>query len=172
MLNKIFQAIDSIILTLITNFEGQLGSKLRYHYYSSKLAKCSGYFDSFPGFVIANPNLVSIGKKCSFNRGVYINAGPKGRICIGDNVMVGPYTFMRSSNHIYGDVSKTIKAQGHVDGDIYIGNDVWVGGHVAILKGVKINDHSIVAAHSLVNKDVPPYEVYGGVPAKRIKRRK
>ncbi len=54
---------------------------------------------------------------------------------------------------------------------IVIGNDVWIGANVAIMDGVKIGDGAIVAANALVNKDVEPYTIVGGVPAKPIKKR-
>ncbi|MBL7474043.1 CatB-related O-acetyltransferase [Robertkochia sp. 1368] len=54
---------------------------------------------------------------------------------------------------------------------IIIGNDVWIGAEVSIIEGVKIGDGAIIAARSLVTKDIPPYSVYGGIPAKFIKSR-
>ncbi|VAW11535.1 Chloramphenicol acetyltransferase [hydrothermal vent metagenome] len=54
---------------------------------------------------------------------------------------------------------------------IIIGNDVWIGANVAIMDGVKIGDGAIVAANALVNKDIEPYTIVGGVPAKPIKKR-
>lgn len=54
---------------------------------------------------------------------------------------------------------------------VEIGNDVWIGTDVGILEGVKIGDGAIVAAGALVNQDVPPYAIVGGVPAKVIKYR-
>ncbi|MDD4938256.1 MAG: CatB-related O-acetyltransferase [Candidatus Shapirobacteria bacterium] len=55
---------------------------------------------------------------------------------------------------------------------ITIGDDVYIGYNVTILGGVKIGNGSIIAANSLVNKDIPPYTIYGGVPAKFIKNKK
>lgn len=52
-----------------------------------------------------------------------------------------------------------------------IGNDVWIGAHAVVLKGVHIGDGAIVAAGAVVTKDVPPYAIVGGVPAKVIKFR-
>jgi len=52
-----------------------------------------------------------------------------------------------------------------------IGNDVWIGANVLIFSGVEIGDGAIVAAGSLINKDVPPYAIVGGVPAKIIRYR-
>ncbi len=56
-------------------------------------------------------------------------------------------------------------------GDIIIGNDVWIGYEAVIMSGVTIGDGAVVGARALVTKDVPPYTVVGGVPAKVIKRR-
>ena len=56
-------------------------------------------------------------------------------------------------------------------GDIEIGNDVWIGLNVIILTGVKIGDGAVIAAGSVVAKSIPPYCIYGGVPAKMIKFR-
>lgn len=54
---------------------------------------------------------------------------------------------------------------------IIIGNDVWIGANVSIMDGVEIGDGAIIAANALVNKDVKPYTIVGGVPAKIIKKR-
>lgn len=56
-------------------------------------------------------------------------------------------------------------------GDIVVGNDVWIGRESIIMPGVKIGDGAIIAAYSVVVKDVPAYTVYGGNPAKFIKDR-
>lgn len=56
-------------------------------------------------------------------------------------------------------------------GDIVIGNDVWIGYEAVILAGVTIGDGAIIGARTLVTKDVPPYTVVGGMPAKEIRKR-
>ena len=56
-------------------------------------------------------------------------------------------------------------------GDIVIGNDVWIGYEAVILAGVTIGDGAIIGTHAVVTKDVPPYTIVGGVPAKPIKKR-
>ena len=53
----------------------------------------------------------------------------------------------------------------------YIGNDVWIGSDVKIISGIRIGDGAIIGANSLVTKDIPSYEVWGGTPAKKIKDR-
>jgi len=56
-------------------------------------------------------------------------------------------------------------------GDIVIGNDVWIGYETVIMAGVHIGDGAIIAAHAVVTKDVPPYTIVGGTPAKEIRKR-
>ena len=56
-------------------------------------------------------------------------------------------------------------------GDIVIGNDVWIGYEAVVMSGVTIGDGAIIAARAVVTKDVPPYTIVGGVPARRIRRR-
>ena len=56
-------------------------------------------------------------------------------------------------------------------GDIVIGNDVWIGYEAVILSGVHIGDGAIIATRAVVTKDVPPYTIVGGIPAKAIKKR-
>ena len=56
-------------------------------------------------------------------------------------------------------------------GDIVIGNDVWIGYEAVILAGVTVGDGAVIAARAVVTKDVPPYTIVGGVPARPIRRR-
>lgn len=56
-------------------------------------------------------------------------------------------------------------------GDIIIGNDVWIGYAAVIMSGVTIGDGAIIGARSVVTKDIPPYTIVGGVPARQIRRR-
>lgn len=62
------------------------------------------------------------------------------------------------------------KEQKYVEGkyQVKVGNDVWIGARVTVLDGVSIGDGAVVAAGALVNKDIEPYAIYGGVPAKKI----
>ena len=56
-------------------------------------------------------------------------------------------------------------------GDIVIGNDVWIGYEAVIMAGVTIGDGAIIGTRAVVTKDVPPYTIVGGVPAKEIRKR-
>ncbi len=72
---------------------------------------------------------------------------------------------------VFLNKNKLIKFQGHTERDIIIGDDVWIGYGAQIMSGVTIGRGAVVAAGAVVTKDIPPYEVWGGVPAKKIKER-
>ncbi len=107
-----------------------------------------------------------IGKFCSIASGTKFIMGPANhRLC-----SVTTYPF-----HVFGGVWEA-RTPAHLSqlpqkGDIVIGNDVWIGRESVIMPGVKIGDGCIIAAYSVVTKDVPPYTVVGGNPAKPIKKR-
>jgi acetyltransferase-like isoleucine patch superfamily enzyme len=58
-----------------------------------------------------------------------------------------------------------------VDGDITVGNDVWLGAGVIVTAGVTIGDGAVIAAGAVVTKDIPPYTIAGGIPAKPLRER-
>jgi acetyltransferase-like isoleucine patch superfamily enzyme len=103
--------------------------------------------------------------------GAYSFVGCSGRIDIGDDVMIGPRITLIAENHAFADASRPMKEQGVTNKGITIGNDVWIGACVTILDGVTIADHSIIAAGSVVTRDVPPYAIVAGVPARPLKSR-
>ncbi|WP_270504560.1 acyltransferase [Paraclostridium sordellii] len=96
-------------------------------------------------------------------------------IIIGDNVMFGPGVTIITGDHRIDELGKYMinvhEKLPENDKDVIIENDVWIGSNVTILKGVTIGQGSVIASGSLVNKDVEPYSVFAGVPAKKIKMR-
>ena len=71
----------------------------------------------------------------------------------------------------WGLDAKDIRQAWDKRGDIVIGNDVWIGYEAVILSGVTVGDGAVIGARAVVTKDVPPYTVVGGVPAKPIRKR-
>lgn len=107
------------------------------------------------------------------NSGIGINCELYGPITIGDNVMMGPEVVIYTSGHKFDRLDITMIEQGSTDTEpVVIGSDVWIGRRVMIMPGVKIGDGCVIGAGAVVTKDVPPYSVVGGVPAKVIKTRK
>ena len=106
-----------------------------------------------------------IGKRCFFNHNCSITAANK--IEIGDNCVFANNVVIVDHDHLVRDrgITKDLTSS-----PIHIGNNVWCGANVTILKGVHIGDGAIIAAGAVVTKDVEEHSVYGGVPAKLIKR--
>ncbi|WP_251026951.1 DapH/DapD/GlmU-related protein [Bacillus sp. ISL-46] len=129
----------------------------------SAMIRPSGYYKGILGEGLKVGNNSSIG---AMN---YI--GPAGYISIGNNVMLGPNVSMSSENHIYINTEKPIKEQGVERKGIFIEDDCWIGTGAIILDGVRIGRGSVVAAGSVVTKDIPPYSIVAGIPAKIIKSR-
>lgn len=92
-------------------------------------------------------------------------------VTIGDHVIMGPDIKIYSRNHKSDRVDIPIQHQGKEFLRTKVGNDVWIGANVIIVAGVTIGNHCIIAAGSVVTKDVEDYSVVGGCPAKLIKKR-
>jgi len=140
------------------------------------------------------PNKVSIGSKCiiednvvfkipkPFNTDNYIEIGDRvfigmscqfncnTRIKIGDDSMVASNTTFVDTGHETNPGFK-INEQALIVGEIIIGKDVWIGTGCKVLKGVTIGNGSIVGAGSVVNKPIPDYQIWAGVPARFIRNR-
>ena len=103
--------------------------------------------------------------------GIGVNASVRGPLIIGNNVMMGPDVVIITSSHNFDRTDIPMRFQGSNKKPVSIGNDVWIGQRVVILQGVNIGDGAIIAAGAVVTKDVPPYTIVGGIPAKIIKSR-
>ena len=93
-----------------------------------------------------------------------------GPVTMGNHIILAQHVVMSGLNHIYEDVSKPIVDQNVRTAPIVIEDDCWIAANVVITAGVTIGKHSIVAAGSVVTKDVPPFSIAAGNPAKVIKR--
>ena len=112
-----------------------------------------------------------IGENCNF--GAYNHLTCANKIMIGNGVLTGKWVTITDNSH--GDTRyetlqiPPLKRRIESKGPVIIGNNVWIGDKATILPGVTIGDGSIVAANAVVTKDVPPYSVVAGIPAKIIK---
>lgn len=92
-----------------------------------------------------------------------------GPVEIGNNVLIAQNVVISGLDHKYEEIERTILEQGVCFSKIDISDDVWIGANSVITRGVKIGKHSIIAAGSVVTKNVGEYTVVGGVPAKIIR---
>lgn len=89
-------------------------------------------------------------------------------IDIGDDCIIAPYVHIIAGNHRFDDANRPINEQGGVSKSIHIGKDCWIGSRAIVLGGVAIGDGSVVGAGAVVTKNVPPYSIVVGVPAKVV----
>ncbi len=174
-MKRVFKYLHSIVIIVLCKI-----------YYRKKI-KVS-LFNSLEGkfkIDIKDNGKIEIGKKIMTRGPVYLNALKDGKlnignevffnhncsitamdsISIGNNCMFGNNIVIVDHNHI--NTNKELQA--YKTKPIIIKNNVWVGANSTILGGITIGDGAIVAANSLVNKSIPDGEVWGGVPAKKIK---
>lgn len=111
--------------------------------------------------------------KVGDNSGIGINSEIYGPVEIGENVLMGPEVVIYTNGHQFKDVNKTIMSQGFTEDEpVIIGNDCWIGRRVMVMPGVTIGNGSVIGAGAVVTRDIPPFSVAVGVPAKVIKSRK
>jgi len=113
-----------------------------------------------------HPRRLSIGPRTTVNRRTYMNA--RGGVRIGADVLIGPEVLIYSTNHHYSDPNALIREQGSVESEVIVEDDVWLGARTMIMPGVTIGRGAVVAAGSVVTRDVEAYCVVAGVPAKPI----
>lgn len=91
----------------------------------------------------------------------------RAKVCIGDNVMIGPNVLISTVSHPTSPLER--RAHMSFAKPITIGSDVWIGGNAVILPGITIGDNAIVAAGAVVTHDVPPNCIVAGVPAVKLR---
>ena len=121
------------------------------------------------GVFMGGTGRLSIGSNTCVNSYSVLNATES--VTIGDDCMIASFVYVTDVDHVVKDRAVLIRNQGYVSQPIVIGSDVWIGTHTVISKGVTIGDGAVIGANSFVNKDVEPYSVVAGSPARLIKYR-
>jgi acetyltransferase-like isoleucine patch superfamily enzyme len=127
------------------------------------IIECTGVIRNLgEGLVIGNN--VGIAQNC------FIQV--RGKVIIGNDVILGPGVYIFSENHNFDNPDLPVVVQGETRKGVKIEDGVWLGSRTTILDGVTVGKNSIIAAGCVVNKDIPPYSIAGGVPAKILKDRR
>jgi acetyltransferase-like isoleucine patch superfamily enzyme len=114
------------------------------------------------------PARIRIGAGCFLNIGVMVAAVE--RVEIGDHCMFANGCFVTDGNHRFDDPDRPVPWQGFTTkGPTLIGDNVWCGAHVVITSGVTIGRRSVIGANSVVTRDIPPFSIAAGSPAKVLR---
>lgn len=110
-----------------------------------------------------------IGDKCVFGRdntfNIYLD------LEVGPDCIFADDIYVCDFDHRFDDPDIPIRKQGIVCSPVRIDGDCWIGEKATILRGVTVGEGSVIASHALVNRDVPPRSIVGGVPARVLKKR-
>jgi len=93
-----------------------------------------------------------------------------GPLRIGNDVIMAQHVVLSGLNHGYQDINQPIRDQACTTAEIVIEDEVWIGANSVITAGTRIGKHAVIAGGSVVTKDVPPYTVVGGNPARPLRR--
>lgn len=155
------QWIDDKVHATTTVLNTRLGKSVRIGKHAFIGNSTIGDYCIFSGFnIVANTTVGKFGSIGSFVS-----------ICTGNHPTD---TFASTSQYFYSrNIANTLSDKEYFDeaGSVEIGHDVWIGSNTLVVDNVKIGTGAIVAAGAVVTKDVPPYAIYGGVPARLIKMR-
>jgi galactoside O-acetyltransferase len=193
VVKKINKLLFQIYIAFLSSIPSEIGIRIRQIAYKPLFKKCGKNLRIDSGVTILGFENISIGDNISFMKNSYIYAHDNGdltignnftinsnsqlgasfgKIIIGNDCAIGPNSVLRAANHRFDDPNIPIRKQGHKYGEIIIEDDVWIASNCVITANTKIGKGSVIAAGSVVTKDVESYSVVGGVPAKLIKKRK
>lgn len=153
---------------LVTSFlpDNKFIFKFRGYLCKSFFKNCGKNLQVGRDVTILNSFNMSIGDNVYITKGVWINA--LGGINLNDEVMIAPYVTISTLQHVFKN--KSCRFGGSIVGEVKIGKGTWIAANSSIKCGVDIGSGSIVAANSFVSKNLLDNSIYGGVPAKFIKK--
>ncbi|MBZ6076258.1 acyltransferase [Microvirga puerhi] len=120
-------------------------------------------------FIHCQGGTVRIGQNSALGPNVIIYGG--GNVDIGQACSIATHSTIVSTSHHHSDATRPIREQGSSASKVTICDDVWLGAHAIVLAGVTIQPGSIIAAGAVVLKDVPEFAIFGGVPARLLRKR-
>lgn len=167
MFSKLMLAIQSIWFSVLMFLPDEF-SRFRVRYYNKRGCNIHSTCSISPNVRIKGN--VKMDENSSLAQNCTVSGETAG-VTIGKDVMIAPNVVIVAFNHNFENRDIPMRLQGNKENEVIINDNVWIGANCTIAAGVKIGTGAIVGANSLVTKDVEPYSIVGGVPAKLIKIR-
>ena len=192
-IDRLSKLIFQIYISITSSIPTEIGIRLRAVAYRPLFKKCGRNLRVDSGVTILGFENISLGDNISIMKNSYIYAHDGGELTIGDNftlnsnsqlgasfgkIIIGsdcaiaPNCILRASNHRFDNPDIPFRKQGHTYGEIILEDDIWIASNCVITPDTVIGKSSIIGAGSVVTKDIEPYSIVGGVPAKLIRKRK
>jgi maltose O-acetyltransferase len=143
-----------------------LRRRINTYYWKSRLLSCGNFTVFDLNVEIYNPSFISFGANCSVNEGVIIQSCEKAKVDIGNNVTLS-YRSMILTGGL--ELKNTTTLKTHKTNGVFIEDDVWIGAGSIILPGVRLAKGCVIAAGSVVTKDVDKNAIVAGNPARFLK---
>lgn len=141
---------------------------IRYVLLKSIIKECGDNVRIGCNVTIIHWSNLTLGSNISIHDNCYLDAA--GGLIIKNDVSIAHSSSILTTNHSWEDIIIPIKYNPLIKGSVTIENDVWIGCGCRVLANVTIKSRSIIAAGAVVNKDIEGHSIFGGVPAKLIKK--
>lgn len=163
-----------LVLSYLIDFLLRAADRTLMYIYKPRFAKIGNNVRFFPTNSYFFYRNIEIGNNVTIGHRAYI-CSSIAKVKFGNNILLAPNVTIRGGIHPYYAVGKLIYFNTdkgiNDDQDVIIEDDVWIGTNVTILKGVTIGRGAVIGAGAVVSKNVSPYTISGGVPAKKIRNR-
>jgi maltose O-acetyltransferase len=134
--------------------------------------RCGNNVNIKKGAFIGSGKNIEIGDNSDIGVNAYIaGVSDLGELVIGNNVMMAPRVVILTLGHKYDRIDIPMNRQGYFGSRVTLEDDVWIGYGAIIMPGVRVGKGAVVGAGAVVTKDVPPFAIVGGVPARVIRMR-
>jgi acetyltransferase-like isoleucine patch superfamily enzyme len=156
-------------LTIARGVELRRNVEIRLHNRSQIVIGEMVRIDRGVRLLAANDSIIRVGEGSRIGLYSVFNGGAS--IEVGKYSLISGFVYLQTSMHGYNDKQVSIQNQGYEHEPVTLEEDVWLGTHVVIMPGITIGKGSVVGSNAVVTKNVEPFQVVGGVPAKPIKER-
>lgn len=151
---------------LVRSLPGMLGFALRYLAYKLLFGKIASMPFIYPGVRFVFMKNIRLGRGVLINSFAYIYG--RGGVEIGDKTLISPGCSIVAGDHDFKALLPIMDSPSKSDQKIIIGRDAWIGANCVVTGGVTIGDGAVIGAGAVVTRDVEPYSINVGVPARKI----